>query len=90
MINHELRNRSSDANASQTKIVGLLGSWIWSHDPERYAFENYDEVLAHLKDGTPFQNTNIPPGYVYKPWTIEELLQAKDNGKEIELDWNWE
>lgn len=52
--------------------------------------ENYDEVLAHLKNGTPFQSTNIPPGHVYKPWTIDELLQAKESGKEIELDGDWE
>lgn len=89
VINHDLRNRSSNDTAS-TKPVGLLGSWIWSHNPERYAFENYDKVLAHLMEGTSFQNTNFPPGHVYKPWTIDELLQAKESGKEIGLDWDWE
>jgi hypothetical protein len=90
IVNHELRNRSSNADVSQTKPVGLLGSWIWSHDPERYAIDNYDSVLAHLMVGAPFKSTNIPPGHVYKPWTIDELLQAKDSGKEIELDGDWD
>ncbi|KAJ5125332.1 hypothetical protein N7526_007509 [Penicillium atrosanguineum] len=90
VVNHELRNRSSNADVSQTMPVGLLGSWIWSHDPERYAIDNYGKVLAHLKNGTPFQSTNIPPGHVYKPWTIDELLQAKESGKEIELDGDWD
>ncbi|KAJ6126698.1 hypothetical protein N7523_002310 [Penicillium sp. IBT 18751x] len=90
VVNHELRSRSSNADVSQTKPVGLLGSWIWGHDPEQYATDNYDNVLAHLRDGTPFQSTNIPPGHVYKPWTIDELLKARESGEEIELDGDWD
>jgi hypothetical protein len=42
-----------------------------------------------LVDDAPFSNTNIPPGHVYKPWTIEDLLGAKERGEEIELDGDW-
>ncbi|KAI3394531.1 hypothetical protein diail_2580 [Diaporthe ilicicola] len=38
------------------------GRWIWAHNPERYAYENYGKALRNLVEGTPFQNTNIPPG----------------------------
>ncbi|KAJ5570611.1 uncharacterized protein N7459_010041 [Penicillium hispanicum] len=90
VLNHEARNRSANANASQAKIVGLTGAWIWRHNPEQYAMENYHQALSHLSDGTAFQNTNIPPGHVYRPWTIGELLKLKDNGQEIELDGEWD
>ncbi|KAF5865950.1 hypothetical protein ETB97_001526 [Aspergillus alliaceus] len=76
----------SHADATQAKPVGLLGSWIWRHDPERYATEKYHKALDHLVKDTLFQSTNIPPGHVYKHWTIEELLNTKD----VVLEGNWE
>ncbi|KAJ5296099.1 hypothetical protein PENANT_c021G02786 [Penicillium antarcticum] len=91
IFNQESRHRSvNSGNLSQSKSKGLLAAWIWRHDPERYAVENYVKVLAHLVDGMPFSNTNTPPGHVYKPWTIDELLSAKERGEEIELDGDWD
>jgi len=85
-----MRQRSSNAQASQAKPVGLLGSWIWQHDPELYAIENYSKALDNLVNGSPFRNTNIPAGYVYQPWTIDEVLKAMEMGEEIVLDGDWE
>lgn len=65
-------------------------SWIWSHNPELYANKKYDEALAHVVDGTPFQNSNVPTGYTYQSWTIDELLALKEAGKEIPLEGDWE
>ncbi|KAL1886694.1 hypothetical protein Plec18167_000628 [Paecilomyces lecythidis] len=90
IVNHETRQRSSDADAKQARPIGLLAAWALQHNPEQYAVENYEKALAHLLDGKTFQNTNIPPGYVYKPWTIGELLSLKKSGKEIELGWDCE
>lgn len=90
VINHESRHRSADANPSQAKPIGLTAAWIWQHDPERYAIDNYKAALAHLADGTPFQNTNTPPGYVHRPWTIDGLLRSKENGQELKLEEDWE
>lgn len=90
VLNHSLRNRSANADKSQTKPIGILGSWIWKHDPERYAIENYVKALAHVKDGSEFTNTNIPPGHSYRPWTIDEILNAKETGKAVELDGDWD
>jgi hypothetical protein len=45
-----------------------------------YARENYAACLAHLEEGKPFANTNVPPGHVYKPWNLEsesQRMQAK-------------
>ncbi|KAJ5679750.1 hypothetical protein N7462_007994 [Penicillium macrosclerotiorum] len=90
VINQEMRHRSADAKISQAKPVGLLGAWIWRHDPERYAIDTYSRALDHLLCGSPFQNTNIPSGLVYKPWTVDELLKTREAGEEIDLDGDWE
>ncbi|KAL7940961.1 putative monooxygenase [Trichoderma barbatum] len=90
VLNHEMRNRSADASISQTKPIGILGSWIWKHDPEKYAEENYAKVFAHLTTGSEFLNTNIPPGHVCQPWTIDEVLRTKQEGREIVLHGDWE
>ncbi|KAH0042719.1 monooxygenase, partial [Aureobasidium melanogenum] len=90
VLNHELRNRSAEANASQTKPIGILGSWIWRHDPEEYAIQNYEKAKAHLTNGTEFVNTNIPPGHIYTPWTIDEILKAKEMGEQVVLGGDWD
>jgi hypothetical protein len=91
IVNQESRHRVvTSNNVKQSKSKGLLGTWIWRHDPERYAIENYEKALMHLVEGTPFSNTNIPPGHVYQPWTIDELLSASGRGEKIVLDGDWE
>ncbi|KAJ5931007.1 hypothetical protein N7466_006500 [Penicillium verhagenii] len=90
VLNHQMRHRSADAKVSQAKPIGLLGAWIWQHSPEQYAIENYQLALANLAGQGSFQNTNTPPGYIYKPWTIDELLKATEEGEEIVLDGDWE
>lgn len=78
-----------DAVASNPdSMKAKYGRWIWSHDAEAYAYANYKKALDHLINGTPFENTNVPPGYVYKPWTIEELEVQKNKGR-IELQGDW-
>lgn len=65
------------------------GRWIWSHDAESYAQEHFEKALDHVINGAPFKNENFPVGYVYKPWTIEELeIQKKSGGIELEGDWS--
>ncbi|KAJ5088739.1 hypothetical protein N7456_012355 [Penicillium angulare] len=90
VLNHEMRGVSADAQPSQAKPVGLLGSWIWNHNPEQYAIDNYENALACLTDARPFSNTNTPPGYVYQSWTIDSILEARKMGKEFVLEGDWE
>lgn len=54
--------------------------WIYRHDPEQYAVENFKACAEHILSGTPFENTNTPDDYVYTPWTIEGLLEAQARG----------
>ncbi|KAK5221429.1 hypothetical protein LTR72_006989 [Exophiala xenobiotica] len=59
--------------------------WLWAHDAEQYAYENYEKASQHLIAGAPFTNTNAAPGYVYRPWNIDELLAKQDAGIPIEV-----
>ncbi|ROV99182.1 hypothetical protein VPNG_08236 [Cytospora leucostoma] len=65
------------------------GWWIWGHDPERYAYENYSKAFRSLVDGTPFENTNIPRGYHYKPWTLKDITNALEQGEKLKFEGDW-
>ncbi|KAF3759960.1 hypothetical protein M406DRAFT_297286 [Cryphonectria parasitica EP155] len=65
------------------------GWWVLRHNPERYAYVNYGNAFRNLVDGTPFQNTNIPPGYVYKPWTLKDIYDTLAEGKKLKFDGDW-
>ncbi|PYI08494.1 FAD/NAD(P)-binding domain-containing protein [Aspergillus sclerotiicarbonarius CBS 121057] len=72
------------------RIQYLMAEWIWGHNPEEYAEENYYKVLDHLQRGTPFRDMNIPRGHVYRDWTISEISSQQERGEEIELDGEWD
>jgi 2-polyprenyl-6-methoxyphenol hydroxylase-like FAD-dependent oxidoreductase len=65
--------------------------WVFRHDPEGYVYEKYGQAFAHLTQGTPFQNTNFPPGHNFKPWTIEQVHEDIAAGKRAVdlLDGDW-
>ncbi|KAF1981675.1 FAD/NAD(P)-binding domain-containing protein [Aulographum hederae CBS 113979] len=73
-----------------------LPRWVWSHDPEQYAYENYDKCAESMKKGIPFDEDtsippNYPPGYKYEPWNIETIMEDMRKGKPIELgSGNWD
>lgn len=94
VISQESRHRSEpDTHVGNTQPQVLryfFSTWIWRHNPESYAEANYEKALSHLQFGTPFQNTNTPTGHIYKPWTIDELLDIKESGGQVELDGEWE
>lgn len=67
----------------------LTAFFLVRHDPEKYAFENYEEALAHLTQGAAFANTNTPPNLKYTPWTIDSLVKALDKGEPSIMDGDW-
>ena len=89
-------NREVHAQADKTKdaskLKPTLGRWLIAHDPEAYAKERYEEAANTLETGAEFKNTNTPPGLIYKPWTIEGLVEALDKGEIqgtiLDGDWN--
>ena len=70
-------------------IKANYGSWIWAHDAEKYAYENYGKVLNLLLGGVPYENSNFPPGHVLKPWKIDELVKLQEKGESLKLDGDW-
>lgn len=66
-----------------------VGKWINLHDPEDYVHQNWDKCVDHIEHGASFENTNIPPGYKYEPWTIDELLTAAADEREIADPGDW-
>ncbi|KAF2170445.1 hypothetical protein M409DRAFT_51486 [Zasmidium cellare ATCC 36951] len=83
----ELHNSSFDENASAPDgevppEVGFfkIGRWVWDHNPEDYARRSYQKCLEHVRDGKNFHNTNIPPGHVFKSWTLESEYKRMAEG----------
>ncbi len=66
-----------------------VGKWINMHDPEAYVYQNWDQCVDHIENGASFTNTNTPSGYEYKAWTIDELLNASIEEKEIADPGDW-
>ncbi|KAH9899043.1 FAD/NAD(P)-binding domain-containing protein [Xylariomycetidae sp. FL2044] len=72
-----------------------LPSWIWKHDPEAYAYENYDKMADTIKRGIPFDEVdsvppNYPPGYKYEPWDIDDMMADVDNATVNLGPGNWD
>lgn len=73
-----------------------LPAWIFSHDPEAFAYENYEKAVKLSHEGVPeTQHGDIPPnfpkGYEYEPWNIEKIMEDMRNGVPIELgQGNWD
>lgn len=74
-----------------------LPKWIWQHNPETYAYENYEEIVKIMNEGIPMSEDqdrvtpNYPPGYRYTPWNIEDIMENMRAGKPFDLgpgDWS--
>lgn len=73
-----------------------LPSWVWRHDPEEYAYEVYDRAVEGMEKGVSLEEVdgippNYPPGYRYKPWSIQQMARDMAEGKIVDLgggDWD--
>ena len=70
--------------------------WVWSHDPEGYAYENFEKAATSIKNDVPFAEEdsyppNYPPGYKFEPWSIEQIMDDMRAGRPVELGaGNWD
>ena len=75
-----------------SKFKATMPKWIWSHNPVEYAVKNYRSALESVEKGMPFENTNLPPGYKYEPWTIASETEKESMGQMTTLrntgDWS--
>lgn len=89
-----------DTNWDEVKLdprraAPKLPSWIFKHDPEKYAYENYDAAVEAVKNdvkaGEETWEPNYPTGYKWEPWHIEDIMEDMRNGKSISLGaGNWD
>jgi hypothetical protein len=78
-------------NAAASGPMGM-GKWIWLHNAERYATENFAQARAHLETGAPFEHTNLPVGFKWEPWSIDDELEKEKQGihtPDIKLNGDW-
>jgi hypothetical protein len=50
---------------------------------QAYGYEKYGRASAHLVSVAGFQNTNIPPGHQFRPWTIEEAHKSVGTARKL-------
>ena len=67
-----------------------FGGWLWRHDVEEYARENFAQVKSYAEDGKTWVNTNVPKGYVYESWTVQRWKDMMERGEQIVLDGEWD
>jgi hypothetical protein len=74
-----------------------LPSWVFKHDPEVYAYENYEKGVKALHNGAEYLSDaedlppNYPPGYKFKPWSIDDIMANMKAAKEFDLGGgNWD
>jgi hypothetical protein len=83
---HAWHQTDWDAVAADPNYLKLpQHGWILGHDARKYARDNFEGVVRHLRNGTPFVSTNVPKGHVHEEWTVEALLQhdGQTVGKEF-------
>ncbi|KAM6506717.1 hypothetical protein FSOLCH5_013692 [Fusarium solani] len=76
----ELHNSSMEEVASSGNAPMYYGKWLWTHNAEKYATDNFDAARRHVEFGAPFQNTNLPQGHVFNDWTMETELEKEKTG----------
>jgi hypothetical protein len=59
------------------------------HDAEDYVYERFGRCVDNILNNAEFRNTNIPPGYIYKSWTAQELLDLSAAGEGIVDEGDW-
>ena len=79
-VNMQDVHREADPSKPRTNQLMLQGKWLWGHNPEKYATENFAKAQAHLESGSPFENTNLPPGHKWSDWTMESELAKQKAG----------
>lgn len=82
-----------DPRAAQPR----LPRWVWCHDPERHAHDHYGAAVAADRRGLPLGGgddgipPNYPPGYVYEPWSIDQIMDDVRHGRPVDLgSGNWD
>ena len=89
IFNDYRQTRIITSVTDRKRLTPEYGRWIWLHDADKYVYDNYDKAHDHVQSGVPFHNTNVPPGYVYEPWSVNQLMADVQGGEEVARSGNW-
>ncbi|KAI1143364.1 FAD/NAD(P)-binding domain-containing protein [Hypoxylon sp. FL0543] len=79
-VNMQEVHREVDPKVVKSKPPRQEGKWLWAHNPEKYVTEKFTEAREHLEKGSPFENSNLPPGHKWSDWTMEDELSRQKAG----------
>lgn len=72
-----------------------LPKWVFSHDPEIYAYQYYGQNVETMNKGIRFDESgippNFPPGYKWEPWSIDYIIDCMHKRVPVDLgagDWD--
>ncbi|GKT46764.1 FAD-dependent monooxygenase fsr3 [Colletotrichum spaethianum] len=69
-----------------------LGKWVWTHNAEKYATENFAKARQCMETSTEFQHTNIPKGFKWEDWSMKQELEKEQRGistPDLKLNGDW-
>ncbi|KAF5688103.1 hypothetical protein FCIRC_2077 [Fusarium circinatum] len=79
-VNQQLKQHTDwDAIMKNPALIrSRYPKWVWSHDPEAYAYEKFAEALTHV-------------GHKYRHWTMKEVQEQIKAGQKLEdlQDGDW-
>lgn len=81
---------------SPRRTMPQLPAWNYCHDPEPYAYQNYDKAVEGIRAGAKYITDldiapNYPPGYKYEPWDVEQVMSDRLSGNSPVLgSGNWD
>ncbi|KAI0842238.1 FAD/NAD(P)-binding domain-containing protein [Hypoxylon sp. FL0890] len=92
-VNMQDVHREVDPKSTERKPPMQEGKWLWAHNPEKYATENFTKAREHLEKGKLFENTNLPPGHKWSDWTMEDEFSRQKAGilttHELKINGDW-
>lgn len=91
-----LQGKNRDRIKRNPRASPMLPRWVYSHDPEKYAYEYYDRAVASMQKGIAIEDEdvippNYPPGYHYSPFDVEQIMRDMEEDRYVELspgDWS--
>ena len=92
-LNQFSRNKPDfEAIMKDPELVKMkISRWLVEHDAEVYAEESWAEIKRLVEEGreSEWVPTNVPKGYEYRKWTLDDMLAVGRGEKEVELVGDW-
>lgn len=80
LVNRARIHKDDSDNIKDAANLVHQGKWLWGHNPEKYATDNFHQAQDHLENGSVFLDTNLPPGYKPEPWNLAMQMEKEKAG----------